>query len=71
MNSLDLKLESKIIESKVIELTVRNCFYHGLFGKLKCVGVWLLCHNKKPFKDYLASPVSYNVEIGNEIQNKS
>ena len=30
IQTIDLKLETKGVESKVINLTVRNCFYHGV-----------------------------------------
>lgn len=57
-------LEIKGVESKVINLTIRNCFYHGVIGKLKCLLYWAIHRDNKSFKDYLMSPVTYTTEIG-------
>jgi len=58
-----LDLKTVIVKGGVSrKMTVRNVFYVGVIGKIKTIYYWLRYHRKNTFKDYLDSPVRYEVD---------
>jgi hypothetical protein len=56
-----------ITGGKIIKLTVRNMFYVGIIGKIKTIFVWLFYKRGISFSDYLNSPVTYTMQMDDDI----
>jgi len=46
------------------KMTVRNMFYRGFKGKISTIWAWFRWHNHQSWSEYLDSPVTYEVELG-------
>ena len=65
----EINIQTKTIDVKscVKQMTVRNMFYRGFFGKLKTIYYWIISGKGKTFKQYLDSPVTYVREFDNNV----
>jgi hypothetical protein len=63
-----MKVKTSTIEGGVLmPLTVRNCFYHGFWGKTRVILLWLFSFEGKTFNEYLDSKVTYVMGLDNNI----
>jgi len=67
---INIKLNTiKVTSGKPIKMTVRNMFYRGFKGKIMTIWSWIRWHRNKSFKDYLNTPVTYQVELPKDINS--
>jgi hypothetical protein len=68
MEEININVVTKTITGgKIIKLTVRKIFYVGLIGKIKTILVWLFYKRGMSFRDYLSSPVTYTIEMDDDL----
>ena len=66
---IDLPLTTVKVEAETIRLSITiRSFYQGFWDKLLIRWVWLFNYRKKPFQEYLDTPVTYVTEPPDSIK---